>query len=69
MQLKFFLNASKILLFLVYSGALFTTFYSNWWPGKYFKCLAGSDCLFGSSCSAHLKTTVLEEIKSKAVKT
>ena len=38
---------------------LVSTFHSNWWSGKYFKCLAGSKCLFGSSCSAHLKTTFL----------
>ena len=42
-------SASKIFLFLVYSGALVSTFHSNWWSLKYFKCLPGSDStLFGT---------------------
>ena len=28
-------SASKIFYFLVYSGALVTTFHSNWWLGKW----------------------------------
>ena len=54
-------NAFKVFLFLVYSEALDSTFHSNWCSGKYFKCLVGSNCLFGSSCLAHLKRTFLTD--------
>ena len=40
---------------------LVSSFYSNWWSGKYLKCLAGSNFWFGFSCSAHIKSKFVTE--------
>ena len=33
-------------------------FFSSWWLGKYFQCLARSNCLSGSSWTAHLRNKI-----------
>ena len=58
-------NASKIFLFLMYSGAPVSTFHLNWRSGKYFKCLAGAKCCFEPSPAAHLKTTFVTDSQTK----
>ena len=54
-------NVSKIFHFLMYSGALVSASNSDLSSGNYFNCLAGSDCLFGSSCSVHYKAAFLTD--------